>query len=199
MMNYSKDELIGLGISAIGEDVQIDRSVRFFNPEYVEFGSRVRVDCFSIISASPAGVVIGNNVHLAVGSYIFGGGANVTLEDFSGLSSRVCIYTSNDDYTSGALTNPTVPTSFRNVMTGPVVLQRYALVGSGSVVLPGVTIGRGASIGALTLVHKDVEPGSVVFGNPPRKLPIRRPIETLESNERRYVNTLTNSHQGGSQ
>jgi acetyltransferase-like isoleucine patch superfamily enzyme len=38
------------------------------------------------------------------------------------------------------------------------------IVGAGSVILPGVTIGQGAAVGALTLVRKDVPPFTIVAG-----------------------------------
>jgi galactoside O-acetyltransferase len=51
-----------------------------------------------------------------------------------------------------------------------VVLGRHGLIGAGSVVLPGVTIGEGAAVGALSLVRKDVPPYAIVAGNPMRTL-----------------------------
>ena len=71
------------------------------------------------------------------------------------------------------MTNPMVPTEFRNVYTAPVTLNNHAIVGAGSVILPGVTVGVGASIGALTLVNKSVPDFTVVTGNPPRKIGMR--------------------------
>ena len=44
------------------------------------------------------------------------------------------------------------------------------VVGTGSVVLPGVTIGQGAAIGALSLIRKDVEAFAIMFGNPAKKI-----------------------------
>ncbi len=189
-MNHSRHELEQIGFRKLGDDVLIDQSVRFFNPQYIEIASRVRIDCFCLITASPEGVRIGNNVHIAAGCFIFGSGARVAFEDFSTISSRVSIYTSNDDYVSGALTNPTVPSEFRKVETGRVVLGRYVTIGSGTVILPGAEIGRGASVGALTLVRKSVAEGEVVFGNPIQKLPTRRPLEELEMRERKYLESL---------
>lgn len=43
-----------------------------------------------------------------------------------------------------------------------------ASIGAGAVLLPGITIGAGAMIGAGAVVTKDVEPGSLVVGNPAR-------------------------------
>jgi acetyltransferase-like isoleucine patch superfamily enzyme len=51
---------------------------------------------------------------------------------------------------------------------GKVVIKRGAYVGVNAIVLPGVTIGEGAIIGAGSVVTKDVPPLSVAVGNPAR-------------------------------
>ena len=74
------------------------------------------------------------------------------------------IFSSNDDYSGAWLTGPTVPDDLRNVTSAPVLLGEHVIVGAGSVILPGVTIGQGAAVGALTLVRKDVPPFAIVAG-----------------------------------
>ena len=49
---------------------------------------------------------------------------------------------------------------------GDVVIGKNVMVGANSTILPGVTIGDGAIVSAMTLVHKDVPAGSMVGGNP---------------------------------
>lgn len=51
---------------------------------------------------------------------------------------------------------------------GPVVIGSEVMIGANSTILPGVTIGDGAIVSAGTLVHKDVQPGCFVGGNPMR-------------------------------
>jgi galactoside O-acetyltransferase len=62
----------------------------------------------------------------------------------------VAIFSSNDDYSGNYLTNPMVPSAFTNVLHGDVILKKHVIVGSGSVILPNLTIEEGVSIGALT-------------------------------------------------
>ena len=50
-------------------------------------------------------------------------------------------------------------------------VERRASIGSGAVVLGGLTIGAGAEIGAGAVVTKDVDPGATVAGNPAHMLP----------------------------
>ena len=75
------------------------------------------------------------------------------MADFSGLSSRITIYSSNDDYSGNNMTNPSIPTEFTNVTHADVIIKKHAIIGSGSVILPGVTIEEGAAVGALSLVN----------------------------------------------
>jgi maltose O-acetyltransferase len=50
----------------------------------------------------------------------------------------------------------------------PIRIQDYAWVATGAVILPGVTIGRGAVVGAYSVVTKDVPDYAVATGNPAR-------------------------------
>jgi len=92
------------------------------------------------------------------------------MMDYSGLSQRVNILSSTDDYSGVAMTNPTVPTQFTNVTSAPVTLGLHVIIGAGSVVLPNVDIGGGAAIGAMSLVKKDIPPFEIWAGNPIRKI-----------------------------
>lgn len=50
-------------------------------------------------------------------------------------------------------------------------------IGEGTIILEGVTIGTGAIIGAGSVVPKDVEPWTVVAGNPARKIKDREILQ----------------------
>lgn len=50
----------------------------------------------------------------------------------------------------------------------PTFVQEYAAIGAGAIILPGITIGRHALVGAGAVVTKDVPPHAVVVGNPAR-------------------------------
>ncbi|MEM7557740.1 MAG: acyltransferase [Planctomycetota bacterium] len=170
--NFSREELHAMGFAELGENVMVDRSVRFFGAARIHLGSQIRIDAYSVLSAGSEGLRLGSRVHLAVGVR-FLGGEKVTVEDFCGLSSGVCVFGSNDDYSGGALTNPTVPEAFRDVASGPVLFRKHAIVGANSVVMPNVTLGVAASVGALTFVNKSVPDFAIVNGNPMRKIGTR--------------------------
>jgi galactoside O-acetyltransferase len=88
------------------------------------------------------------------------------MDDFSGLSSRVSIYSSSDDYSGKSLTNPTVADKYRNVHHADVHLQKHVIVGAGSIILPGVVIGACSAIGALSFVTKKIGSNLIASGNP---------------------------------
>ena len=68
--------------------------------------------------------------------------------------------------------------------SSPVTLGHDVWIGHGAVVLPGLTIGNGAAIGAGTIVTKDVPPFAIVVGNPGRVLRLRFPEAVIESLQR---------------
>ncbi|MFK7735245.1 MAG: hypothetical protein AB8B50_04405 [Pirellulaceae bacterium] len=155
-MNLSEEELKSLGFASVGRDVKVHRSALIYGAENISLGDYSRIDCFCMLSAGESGIKVGKCVHIAAGCYLYGAEGTIQLDAYSGLSSRVSIYTATDDYVDGYMTNPTVPEEFRKVKTGSVHLHRHVVVGASSVVLPGVELKEGASVAALTLVNKDV-------------------------------------------
>jgi acetyltransferase-like isoleucine patch superfamily enzyme len=169
---YSDDELRHLGLGDVGQNVRLDRSTVLLNPAGLRIGDNTRIDAFCLISAFGSGVSVGRNVHIAAGAYIFGSGG-VTIEDFAGLSARSIIYSANDDYSGEYLTGPTIEPELRAVRTAPVRVGRHAVVGAGSIILPGVTLGDGSAIGALSLIKEDVDAFTIVAGSPARAVKTR--------------------------
>lgn len=58
----------------------------------------------------------------------------------------------------------------RKITKAPVEIGRYAVLGTGAVVLPGGSLGEGSVVGALSLVTKPLEPWGVYFGIPVKRL-----------------------------
>ena len=169
-------ELKSLGFSAVGEDVCVSRKVSFYNCAG-KIGNHVRIDDYVVITGQ---ITLGNYVHIAPFCLIIGTGGNIIMEDGSGLSSHCALYTSSDDYKKNVLSNPTVPDHFKNVTNGPITFGRCAILGSHSVVLPNVKIGEGASLGAQSLIYKDVAQGCICVSGA-RKMEITglRDVEVL--------------------
>ena len=173
-----RQEIENMEFASVGENVLISDRASFYNCGKISLGDNVRIDDFCILSAGKGGITIGSYVHIAAYSSLMGN-ALIKLEDFSGLSSRVSIYSSNDDYSGEYMTNPTVPTKYTNVSEAAVIVMRHAIVGAGSIILPGVTLNEGACVGALSLVKKDCEAFCTYFGLPAKKIG-RRSKQLLE-------------------
>lgn len=62
------------------------------------------------------------------------------------------------------------PRQRRNLITKSVHIKRHAWLGANVTVLPGVTIGENAIVGAGSVVTKNVPDNTVVVGNPAKKL-----------------------------
>ena len=167
---YSEDELIKIGFKKLGRNVQISRFAQFYLPDKVEIGNNVRIDDFCILSGD---IKLGDYVHIAAYCGLYGRGG-IEMEDFSSLSSRVAIYSSNDDYSGGALTNPTVPEEYRNVEYAKVIINKHCIIGSGTIILPGVEIGEGTAVGAMSLCNTDIEEWSVYTGIPAKYIKKRK-------------------------
>jgi galactoside O-acetyltransferase len=185
-MFLKREELEKMNFKHLGENVLISEKASIYSPNLIELGDNVRIDDFCVISPS-GGLKIGNNVHIAVFSSIIGK-APVIMDDFSGLSSRVSIYSSTDDYGGSALTNPTVPEEFTNVFHGTVHLKKHVIIGCGAVILPGVTLEEGVSVGALSLVNRSCEEFKLISGIPAK--PIKDRKKNLLECEQKYLNTL---------
>ena len=172
MAVLTQAQLAAMGFAALGQNVQISDKASFYNCANISLGDHVRIDDFCVLSAGEGGIHIGRYVHIAVYCSIMGAG-RITLSDYSGLSSRVSIYSSNDDYSGESMTNPTVPIALRNVRHAPVTLEKHVIVGSGSILLPGILLGEAAAIGALSLVNKNCEAFTVYAGTPARRIGLR--------------------------
>jgi galactoside O-acetyltransferase len=161
-----EDELRDLGLASVGTDVRISRHALILSPERTAIGDHSRIDAFCVISAGD-GVSIGRNVHVSAYAALLGRRA-IEIGDFATVSVRCSIFASSDDFSGATMINPTVPDRYRGSVDGPVVIGAHAVVGAGSIVLPGVTVGESAAVGALSLVKADVAPYAIVAGVPAR-------------------------------
>lgn len=164
---------------ARGDDVTIREWVRFARPENIQIGNHVIIDDFVLVSGGRDCLTkIGDYVHIACFSSILGGGG-VTLGDFSGLAPGCRLFSESDDYTGGTLMNPTVPIEFHKQRVGHITLGKFVILGANVVVLPGVTIGEGATVGACSLVTKHIAPWTVNVGVPTKAIGMRRRDKVL--------------------
>jgi galactoside O-acetyltransferase len=162
---YSREELELLKFKSLGENVLLSRNASIYSPEKINISNNVRIDDFCIISGN---INIGNYVHIAAGCYLFGE-HGIILEDFSAISSRSALYSGTDDYTGEFLSNPMCPILCRKITKGPIFLGKHVLIGTGTTILPGVYIGEGTSVGAMSLVNRSLKEWKIYKGIPARE------------------------------
>lgn len=168
---YSNTELNNLGLCKLGKNVKISRNAIIYHPELLEIGDNVRIDDFTTISGK---VVLGNYIHISQFCGLYGGTQGIFIEDFTGFSSRVAVYAVSDDYSGQYMTNPTVPDRYTCDIEKSVYIKKHSIIGSGSVVLPGVTIEEGCSLVALTMCRKSTQPWGIYFGVPAKRIANRK-------------------------
>jgi acetyltransferase-like isoleucine patch superfamily enzyme len=168
-------QLEKMGFRSLGKHVLVSEKASIYNPSHISLGNHVRIDDFAVLSAGAKGIRIGSHVHIACFCGIFGRD-EVVLDDFAGLSSRVVLYSSTDDYSGDWLTNPTVDEVFRNVHSGPVRLGKHVIVGTASTILPGVHLDTGCAVSAHSMVTKSFEPMKLVGGIPARVIKTRSDV-----------------------
>jgi galactoside O-acetyltransferase len=167
------EQLTEIGFKSVGRNVLLSEKASVYNPSSISIDDNARIDDFCILSAGSGGIRIGKYVHIGCYSSLIGDG-EIVLEDFSGLSGRVSIYSSNDDCSGDFMAHPTIDDEFRNAESGPIRIQRHAIILSGAVILPNVTIRTGAVVGALSFVKDDCDAFGVYVGTPARKVKERR-------------------------
>ena len=168
MAFLSKEQIESMGFKSVGENALLSDKASYYNCKNISIGSNVRIDDFVVLSAGVDGIEIGNYIHIAVFSSLIGAG-KIILKDFCNISSKVSIYSSNDDYSGEFMTNPMIPIEFTNVTHGAVSIGKHVIVGSGSVILPNVILEDGVAVGALSLVTKDCGAFGVYIGTPAKR------------------------------
>ena len=170
-------------LKACGRNVIIGKTVRIRYPELVTIGDNCIIDDFTYISTN---LELANHVHISAGCKIIGGRkASVTMGEFSTLAPNVVLSAGSDDYIAGIAT-PLVPMQFKgNAVIGKIILGQHCIVGAGAVVLPNVTFGDGASLGALSLAKADLPEWTLYAGIPARKIKTRD-RERIEQLEREF-------------
>ena len=150
-LTIGKDPIIRSG-TMIYSDVKIGSNFRSGHNvlirENTEIGDNVLVGTNSVIDGDCR---IGNDVSIQTGAYVT---RYTVIEDGVFLGPH-CV-TTNDKYME-----------YGTELKGPMI-RRNAHIGANSTILPAITIGEGAVVGAGAVVTGDVAPGEIVFGNPAR-------------------------------
>ena len=148
----------------IAPDVKLGSNVRiyaFVNLYGCEIGDETSIGTFVEIQK---GAKVGARCKIQSHTFICEG---VTIEDEVFVGHNVNFL--NDRYPAAA-TEEGESKQDRDWTLEPILVKRRAAIGTGAIIMPGVTLGEGAVVGAGAVVTKDVPDGAVVAGVPARVL-----------------------------
>lgn len=138
---HAPNEIVELFSKLTGKEV--DKTFRLFPPFYTDCGKNI---------------TLGKNVFINA-CCRFQDQGGITIGDNSLIGHNVTIATLNHDFN---------PKNRASLNPKPVIIGNNVWVGSDSTILPGVSIGDGAIVGAGSVVTKDIPPLAVAAGNPAR-------------------------------
>ena len=183
MAYYTQNELKQLGFKYVGKNIKVSNKASIYNFDQISIDDNSRIDDFCVLSGK---ITIGKNVHIAPFCLVAGGREGIIFKDFSGLAYQVQVFTQSDDYSGETLTNPTIPEKYKKEIRKKIIINRHSIVGAGSIIMPGVILGEGTSIGALSLVRKSTREWSIYLGNPAKRIKSRK--KDLLKLETDYIN-----------
>jgi acetyltransferase-like isoleucine patch superfamily enzyme len=182
-VNWLKAKLNQTIIDELYKHVTIGKNSRFYEQakisnlqsdiSKINIGERTHIRGYLLIFAYGGNINIGINSYVGENSYIWSG-ENIQIGDNVLISHNVNIIDSNShemDSIDRALGYRNLieighPKEKGSILTSPIVIKDYAWINFNSVILKGVTIGKGAVVGAGTVVTKDVPDYAFVAGNP---------------------------------
>lgn len=150
----------------IASNVKLDDGTVIHHPDLVNLygctiGAGTRIGTFVEIQKN---VLIGKNCKISSHSFLCEG---VTLEDGVFIGHGVMF--TNDTYPRAVNPDGSLQTEADWIVI-PTLVKRHASIGSNATILPGVTIGEAAQVGAGAVVTKDVSDGAIVAGVPARMI-----------------------------
>lgn len=158
--------MVKADFARIASDVKLGKDVKiyaFVNIYGCEIGDGSKIGTFVEIQK---GARIGRHVKISSHTFICEG---VTIEDEVFIGHGVMFI--NDKYPRATTESGSLQTEADWVCT-PTIIERGASIGSNATILCGVTIGKGALVGAGSVVTHDVPAGVIVAGNPARPIQI---------------------------
>ena len=165
MSFYTIAELESLGLKNYGKNVCISRYARIYNPGNISIGNNVRIDDFCILSAGNNPFILEDYIHISAGVYIYGQ-YGFHMKSLSNISAGCKIYTQSDSFCGNYLIGPAISDKLRKVYGSALIIEKYTIIGAGSIILPGAIIGEGVALGANSLITKDCKPWSIYAGSP---------------------------------
>jgi len=187
MAYLSEHQIQNLGFRRVGKNVKISDKASIYDCSRIELGDYSRIDDFCVISGK---VLLGKYCHITPMCLVAGGEPGILISDFSTLAYGVKVFAQSDDYSGLTLTNSLIPRKYKNEKFEPVNIGKHVIVGAGSIIFPGVNIGEGCAIGAMTLVIKNISPWGIYVGSPARR--VRERNRDLLELEKKFLMDISN-------
>jgi len=115
-------------------------------------------------------LIIGSHTYIGEFNNIRAGGGFIRIGNNCSISQHITIVASNHAYEKDKLIKEQCWSTDNNF----VIIEDDVWIGANSVVLPGVSIGRGAVIGAGSVVTKDIPAYAIAVGNPSKVIKYRK-------------------------
>ena len=162
----------------------INRKLRSLKDSLQHCGQGVHLDADTRITFAK-NIRIGDYVHIQPGCLLAGGGG-IDIGEGTIIAHEVQILTQNHNYDSEDLQY--LPYDTRQI-SKKVEIGDYVWIGARATILPGVTIGNGAVIGAGSVVTRDIPEMAVAGGNPAEVLKYRDKTvyDRLLANDAGYI------------
>jgi acetyltransferase-like isoleucine patch superfamily enzyme len=165
----------------VGSALTINPGVGMRYPETFEIGESVFIGAQSFLQGRFDGRLrIGNHVWIGPQSYF--DARDLTLEDYVGWGPGAKVLGST--HTGRPVNLPIIQTDLE---IRPVLVEKWADIGTHATLLPGVTIGQGSIVGAGAVVTKDVPPYTVVAGVPAKVIRFRRAIDDSSMSQGKHA------------
>jgi len=145
----------------IGDNVIIEDGVRIFHPEKIQIGDNVYIGHDTILHGYyNSNLIIESNTWIGPQCYFHSAGG-LLIQKNVGIGPSVKILTSYHN-----INDNNQPIKLQSLIFKSIILSCGCDIGMSSVILPGVTIGKGVQVGAGSVVNKDVLDYLIVAGNP---------------------------------
>ncbi len=171
---YTDAELATLGLKSYGKNVLISRKTSFYGAASISIGDNVRIDDYCILSGN---ITLGSHIHISAYCALYGA-EGIEMQDHTGLSARVTIYSAVDDFSGEYLVGPQHDDKLTNVTGGKVVIESFVQVCASSVILPNLTIGEGAVVGAMSFDKQSLNAWTIYAGIPAQ--PIKKRLQKIQ-------------------
>lgn len=154
-------------LGSLGKGSYIRSGVKVIgNPKRIYIADNFKVYQQTVFAIGKGEIRIGCNGLIGVGTYINCGNEKLIIGNGVAIAPYCKIFTYSHHYEP----NNEIINSYK---TGNVIIEDDVLIGTNTVILPGVTIGKSSIIAANSLVNIDVAPFTIVGGSPAKFIKMR--------------------------